>query len=216
MNNNNVKSKSGSHECHDWLSKQPIGHEFTFIELYHDINKDRSQELSMGVVTGFIARAKRMGMIEVIGSVKVLAKRKPIFKYRYVKKVDWKFKPPGIGSHPGREIMGRKHDKIDTPESLGQLIQDVDANIKSKGDITRGVAETLGIPVVDMPVSERKHDDMAGLPMLEAEIEYDQGSLSDQLVNLAIQVNALENRPTKSLSDYSTDELISELKTRLK
>lgn len=199
MNNNNVKSKSGSHECHDWLSKQPIGHEFTFIELYHDINKDRSQELSMGVVTGFIARAKRMGMIEVIGSVKVLAKRKPIFKYRYVKNVDWKFKPPGIGSHPGREIMGHKHD---TAEGIGNLIQQVDASI---------VASDGGLHSSPEPL--RKED---YYPQLEREIEYDQGSLSDQLINLAIKVNDLENRPVKTLSDYSTNDLIEELKKRVK
>lgn len=196
---------SGSHECHDWLSKQPIGHEFTFIELFHDINRGRGKnnflagpELSMGVVTGFITRAKRMGMIEVIGSVKVLAKRKPIFKYRYVKKVDWKFKPPGIGSHPGREIMGRKHD---TAEGIGNLIQQVDASIAATGETKDRLLDAL---------------DTSEAPVLEREFEYDQGSLSDQLINLAIKVNDLENRPVKTLSDYSTNDLIEELKKRVK
>ena len=189
---------SGSHECHDWLSKQPIGHEFTFVELYHDINQGRFQTLTEGVVTGFITRAKRMGMIEVIGNVKVLAKRKPIFKYRYAQKVDWKFKPPGIGSHPGREIMGRKHD---TAEGIGNLIQQVDASIAATGETKDRLLDAL---------------DTSEAPVLEREFEYDQGSLSDQLINLAIKVNDLENRPVKTLSDYSTNDLIEELKKRVK
>ena len=195
-----ISQPSGSHECHDWLSKQPIGHEFTFIELFHDINRDRSQELSMGVVTGFITRARRMGMIEVIGSVKVLAKRKPIFKYRYAQKVDWKFKPPGIGSHPGREIMGRKHD---TAQGIGNLIQQVDEAI---------AAADTGLHSSPEPLRKEGY-----YPQLAPkEIEYDVGSLSDQLINLAIKVNDLENRPVKTLADYSTNDLIEELKARIK
>lgn len=202
-----ITEPSGSHECHDWLSKQPIGHEFTFVELYHDINVGRGTNnflalpvLTMGVVTGFITRAKKMGMIEVIGSVKVLAKRKPIFKYRYVQKVDWKFKPPGIGSHPGREIMGRKHD---TAQGIGNLIQQVDEAI---------AAADTGLHSSPEPLRKEGY-----YPQLAPkEIEYDVGSISDQLINLAIKVNDLENRPVKSLSDYSTNDLIEELKARIK
>lgn len=198
---------SGSHECHDWLSQQPIGHEFTFVEFSHDVNRGRGTNnflakplLSDGVVTGFITRARKMGMIEVIGTVKVRAKRKPIFKYRYIQNVDWKFKPPGIGSHKGREIMGRKHD---TAEGIGNLIQQAD----------QAVAATSG-DKIEVPVTTI--EDMSGLPQLEHEIEYDQGSISDQLINLAIKVNELENRPLKTLADYSTNDLIEELKLRIK
>lgn len=198
---------SGSHECHDWLSKQPIWHEFTFIEFYHDVNRDRKNMLTMGVVTGFITRAKRMGMIEVIGSVKVLAKRKPIFKYRYVRSVDWNFKGPGIGSNPGRAIMGRKHD---TAEDLGKLIMQADTNVQAKQSIGANFVHSLDAKMLN-EAGIGGTDVVVGV-----DIEYDVGSISDQLINLAIKVNDLENRPVKALSDYSTNDLIEELKLRVK
>lgn len=195
---------SGSHLCHDILSKQPVWWEFTFVD-FTNLVRAVHPHMTDGAITGFLTRAKRMGMITVIGSSKVAAKRKPVFKYRYDKLVRWSFKTAGIGSHPGREIMRRQHDKpIDTPESLGQLIQDADRALPKTpaGDVW---PSTLG----DEPEPLAPHT-------LEAEIEYDQGSLSDQLINLAIKVNDLENRPQKSLVDYSTDELIEELKRRVK
>ena len=198
----NKTEPSGSHLCHDVLSKQPIRWEFTFVD-FTNLVRAVHPHMTDGAITGFLTRAKRMGMISVIGSYKVAAKRKPVFKYRYDKLVRWSFKAPGIGSHPGREIMGRQHDRpIDTPESLGRLIQQVDENIAATDEGLHSSPEPL-----------RKE---GYYPQLEHEIEYDQGSLSDQLINLAIKVNDLENRPVKTLSDYSTNDLIEELKKRVK
>ena len=200
----NKTEPSGSHLCHDVLSKQPIWWEFTFVD-FTNLVRAVHPHMTDGAITGFLTRAKRMGMISVIGSSKVAAKRKPVFEYRYDKLVRWSFKAPGIGSHSGREIMGRKHDKpIDTPESLGQLIRDADAGLHIREDAYKVHLDTsASVAPEDM---ER----------LEAEISYDQGSLSDQLINLAIKVNDLENRPVKTLSDYSTNDLIEELKKRVK
>lgn len=206
----NKTEPSGSHLCHDVLSKQPIWWEFTFVD-FANLVRAVHPHMTDGTITGFLIRAKRMGMISVIGSSKVAAKRKPVFKYRYDKLVRWSFKAQGIGSHPGREIMGRQHDKpidkpIDTAKSLGDLIQKVDENIS---------ATDTGLHSSPEPLRKEGY-----YPQLEHEIkyeiEYDQGSLSDQLINLAIKVNDLENRPVKTLSDYSTNDLIEELKLRVK
>ena len=203
---------SGSHQCHEVLSAQPIGWEFTHAT-FKQVVHQHYPELTDGVITGFLTRAKKMGMITIRGLTKTHEGRKSVFKYRLEEVVEWQFKSAGIGSYKGRGIMGRHHDKpIDTPESLGQLIEGAD----TKSAISREAAEKLGVPVVDLPVSEHSHDDMAGIPVLEAEIEYDQGSISDQLINLAIKVNDLENRPVKTLADYSTNDLIEELKKRIK
>lgn len=183
---------SGSHVCHDMLSKQPIWWEFTFAELKALINSVGAP-LTDGVITGFITRARRMGMIKVIGTAKQDDKRKPIFRYRYEKTVDWQFKSAGIGSHPGRVINGRKHD---TAEELGALIMKADEQRES-------------------PIAAVERLGMEGITK-EIEIDYDTRSLSDQLISLAIKVDALENRPVKTLSDYSTNDLIEELKTRVK
>ena len=45
-------------------------------------------------------------------------------------------------------------------------------------------------------------------------LECDDDSLADQLVQIATKVNQMENRIEKTLAEYSTDELLAEIKRR--
>ena len=197
MNNNNVKPKSGSQRLCEYLLDKPLGFRFTNADL-EDASKDWG--FGEGVISGFTVRAKKKGMVAAVASQRGKGKR-PAVVYELVSHEAWKFHGPGIGSHAGREIMGRKHDKIATPESLGNLIQQVDENLAATGE---------GLHSSPEPLRKEGH-----YPQLEHEIEYDQGSLSDQLINLAIKINELENKKP-SLSGFTTDELLEELRSRVK
>lgn len=179
------KPKSGSARLHEYLCSQPIGHCFTNAEL-EEATKDWG--FGEGVVSGFIVRAKKKGMIAAVAS-KSGKGRKPAVVYQVINHDGWKFHGPGIGSHAGREIHARKHDPIPS-------LVDLMFNRPPKEE--------------PMPEPEEEYETDKVL------MTYDTGSLADQLMELAIKVNDLENRPVKTLADYSTNDLIEELKTRVK
>lgn len=155
----NIKPKSGSAKLHEFLCDKPLGFRFTNTDL-----EDATKELGLGggVVSGFIVRAKKKGMVAAVASKRGKGKR-PAVVYKLLSHDAWKFHGPGIGSHAGREIIARKHDPI---------------------------------------------------PSL-VPLEYETGSLADQLMELAIQVNDLENKKP-SLLGFTTDELLEELRSRMK
>ena len=112
---------------------------------------------------------------------------RPAGVYELISHEAWKFHGPGIGSHAGREITARKHDPI---PSLVDLM------------FNRAVEET-----VSEPEEEYETDQVL--------MEYKDGSLADQLMELAIQVNDLENKKP-DISVFTTDELLGELRSRVK
>ena len=181
------KPKSGSQRLCEHLLDKPLGYQFTNADL-EEATKDWG--FGDGVVSGFIVRAKKKGMVAAVASQKGKGKR-PAVVYELVSHEAWKFHGPGIGSHAGREINARKHDPI---PSLMDLM--------------------FNRPKEEEPMS------VAQEPEEEYETErvlmtYDTGSLADQLMELAIQVNDLENKKP-SLSGFTTDELLEELRSRLK
>ena len=178
------KPKSGSAKLHEFLCDKPLGYQFTNADL-QEATKDYG--FGEGVVSGFIVRAKKKGMIVAVAS-KPNKDNRPAVVYELISHEAWKFHGPGIGSHAGREITARKHDPI---PSLVDLM------------FNRAVEETLSEPEEEEFETER------------VLMEYKDGSLADQLMELAIQVNDLENKKP-SLSGFTTDELLEELRSRVK
>ena len=183
MINNNVKPKSGSQRLCEYLLDKPLGYQFTNADL-EEATKDWG--FGEGVISGFIVRAKKKGMVAAVASQPSKGKR-PAVVYELVSHEAWKFHGPGIGSHAGREIHTRKHDPI---PSLVDLM------------FNRPKEEPV-------PEPEEEYETERVL------MTYDTGSLADQLMELAIQVNELENKKP-SLSKFTTDELIEELRSRIK
>ena len=176
------KPKSGSQRLCEHLLDKPLGYQFTNADL-EEATKDWG--FGEGVVSGFIVRAKKKGMVDAVASKPGKGKR-PAVVYELVSHEAWKFHGPGIGSYAGREIHARKHDPI---PSLMDLM------------FNRPVVEAAPEPeeeIVDQVL-----------------MEYETGSLADQLMELAIQVNDLENKKP-SLSGFTTDELLEELRSRVK
>ena len=183
MNNNNVKPKSGSQRLCEYLLDKPLGFRFTNADLEEAAKDWRFGE---GVISGFIVRAKKKGMVDAVASQKGKGKRSAVV-YELISHDAWKFHGPGIGSHAGREINARKHDPI--PPSLVDLMSN-----RPKEE----------------PIPEPEEETVDRVLM-----EYETGSLADQLMELAIQVNELENKKP-SLSKFTTDELLEELRSRVK
>ena len=179
------KPKSGSQRLCEHLLDKPLGYRFTNADL-EEATKDWG--FGEGVVSGFIVRAKKKGMVAAVASKPGKGKR-PAVVYELVSHDAWKFHGPGIGSHAGREIHARKHDPI--PPSLVDLM--------------------FNRPKEEAPVAEPEEEYETDQVLMEYKI----GSLADQLMELAIQVNDLENKKP-SLSGFTTDELLEELRSRVK
>lgn len=177
------KPKSGSQRLCEHLLDKPLGYQFTNADL-EEATKDWG--FGEGVVSGFIARAKKKGMVAAVASKQGKGKR-PAVVYELVSHEAWKFHGPGIGSHAGREIHARKHDPI---PSLMDLM--------------------FNRPAEEEPVAEPEEETVDRVLM-----EYETGSLADQLMELAIQVNDLENKKP-SLSVFTIDEILEELRNRMK
>lgn len=187
------QTKSASNILHGILVQHAIGYEFDIRTLQQEpINY--GYDFSEGAITGFIVRAIRKGIVTVKGTTRPKGQQRTRRLYILVDKQDWLFKSPGIGSYPGRKIMG--HHNADQTE------------IFATSAYLDPIPGTDDIPVEDIIQQIVQND--------PEKITYDEGSISDQLINLAIKVNELENRPVKTLSDYSTNDLIEELKTRVK
>lgn len=177
------KPKSGSQRLCEHLLDKPLGYQFTNADL-EEATKDWG--FGEGVVSGFIVRAKKKGMVAAVASKPGKGKR-PAMVYELVSHEAWKFHGPGIGSHAGREIIARKHDPI--PSLVDLMFNRPEPAI--------------------VPEPEEEFETSQVL------MEYETGSLADQLMELVIQVNDLENKKP-SLSGFTTDELLEEIRSRVK
>ena len=177
------KPKSGSQRLCEYLLDKPLGYQFTNADL-EEATKDWG--FGEGVVSGFIVRAKKKGMVAAV-ALQPSKGNRPAVVYELVSHEAWKFHGPGIGSHAGREINARKHDPI--PSLMNPMFN------RPK----------------EQPVPEPEEEYETDQVLME----YETGSLADQLMELAIQVNDLENKKP-SLSAFTTDELLEELRSRVK
>lgn len=200
-------TKSASNILHGILVQHEIGYEFDIRSLEEEA-KNYGFSISEGAVTGFITRALRKEIISIKGTIRPKGTKRTRRVYTLVDKQDWQFKPASVGSYPGREV----HGKARGDEQL-ELIED-----QSKSDIMENIAENMGIPLMDMPVSDHSADALIGLPVIEPKREFtpEELSLGEQLIAIAAKVELLENKPEKSLADYSTNDLIEELRKRIK
>ena len=213
-------TKSASNILHGILVQHPIGYEFDIRNLQEEaINY--GYNFSEGALTGFIARALRKKIISVKGTIRPKDQKRTRRLYTLIDKQDWAFKPAGVGSYPGREI----HGKARGDDQL-ELIEPKEETTLSER--VRAYADEHGLSTVDMPVSDHSVDALMGLPKtpagdiwpdtLEPKREFtpEELSLGEQLIAIAAKVELLENKPEKSLADYSTNDLIEELRKRIK
>lgn len=200
-------TKSASNILHGILVQHPIGYEFDIHSLTEE-SKNYGYDFSEGAITGFITRAINKEIVSIKGTIRPKGQARTRRIYTLVDKQDWRFKPAGVGSYPGREIHGKAHGN----DQL-ELIED-----QSKSSIIRDTAEKMGIPIINMPVSDHNVDALMGMPFIEPKREFtpEELSLGQQLMVLAHEVMHLENKPEKSLADYSTNDLIEELRKRIK
>lgn len=178
------KQKSGSNLICDVLFEWPISKRFTSKQLHHQVLKYHP-DITEGMVSGFITRAKEKGVIDEHGR-QLVHRNKSAVIYRLIRKVAWDFHGPGIGSQPGRV----------------------------------GSYATSPLPQKELPLMPAEPEEKTGLTEAMTEdqktLTYDNGSLTDQLIQIAYQVLALEEKPQPTLADFTTDELIEELKKRVK
>jgi hypothetical protein len=138
-----------------------------------------------GVFSGFIVRAKKKGMIAAVAGKPNKDNRFAVV-YELINHDGWKFHGPGIGSYAGREINAHKHDPI--PPLVDLMLNSPAAETAPKPEEE----------IVDQVLMGHKTK-----------------SLTDQLMELVIQVNELENKKP-SLSVFTTDEVLAELRSRVK
>ena len=200
-------TKSASNILHNILVQHEIGYEF----VAHNLQEEASNygfSITEGAVNGFITRALDKKIISIKGKTRPKGQQRTRRVYTLVDKQEWDFKPAGVGSYPGRKV----HGKTRGDEQL-EFIED-----QSKSDIMKNIAENMDTPLVDTPVSEHSIDALIGMPIIEPKREFtsEELSLGEQLVAIAAKVELLENKPEKSLADYSTNDLIEELRKRIK
>jgi len=208
-----MSNTSASHILHDLLSKQEIGFRFSLKSL-KTLAKEEGHDFTDGAITGFITRSVNKQTIEVVGVVKGKG-HKPFRLYEVVSHEGWKFKPAGHGSYPARESQGKPRNtfgQLDLP-TLEEMINNQNP---TKSEVNAYYAAKNGIPMVNIPIDTTMSISSEMLEQFSKEIDYENGSLVDKLINIAIAVSDLENKPEKSLKDYTAEELIEELKTRIK
>lgn len=221
-------TKSASNILHGILVQHPIGYEFDVASLTEE-SENYGYDFTTGAITGFIARALRKEIINIKGTARDTGTKRTKRVYTLVDKQDWQFKPAGIGSYPGRELHRKASG--DQPELMLEPREEA-----PKSAIIKKIAHDLGIPIINMPpVADHHVDALIGLPIVHVEDHpIDVGplieepkeeplSLHDQLISVSVslgviaaQVMDLENKPDKSLADYSTNDLIEELRKRIK
>lgn len=175
----------------------PIGDSFTAWSL-HDAMKNHGLSVTYSALTSFLTRALRREMIIVVG----YGDRKARI-YQLASKPTWEFGPKTIGSLPGRTIHKESviHDLRDGSDEVKKGLQDWIGNSDT------AVVEGSTVPTpFSIPVSAIK----------ENRIVENRATLSDLLINIAADVERLELKPEKQLSDFTTDELMTELKRRVR
>ena len=179
-------NKSASEQLHNLLMQEDVGYKFTFDNLKTKISDADLEGISEGAITGFIHRAVRLGRVVCIGKAVGQYGRKQ-HQYEIVDRKPWSFKTKTIGSLKGRKIEERHYQEV--PDTQNGDI----------GQVMKGIAKKMGVPVVNFSLSNNEPEGIKSICM--------------RLFNLAAEVEALEK---KSLKDYTSDELINELKRRIK
>lgn len=167
----------------------PIGDSFTAWSL-HDAMKNHGLSVTYSALTSFLTRALRREMIIVVG----YGDRKARI-YQLIAKPTWEFGHKTIGSLPGRTI----HKE---PAIYDLPVDDTAMPITVQASAADDTPLQMPIPTAAMKFYD-------GEPVKRL-------TLSDMLINIAADVERMELKPEKQLSDFTTDELMAELKRRVR
>ena len=197
---------SAAEQIHEFLkSNYSIGSEFLSCE-FRAALFERGYEFSSGAISGFLDRAINKGVVYVVGVAPNPENNKQVYVYRYTDDtVEWNHKGPSHGSNKGR--MTKDFQKKHNPPAMEY---DVDKQLKFDQQIfenaMRKTPENSLTKKEIIQIALDTEDNKLHVHPYEP-------SISERLFALASAVQLLEKR---TLKDYSTDDLLEELKTRLK
>ena len=165
------------------------GDKFT-AESLHNAMKAAGRKVTYSALTAFLTRALKREMVKVVG----YGARKARI-YQLIAKPTWEFGHKTIGSLPGRTI----HKE---PAIYDLPVDDTTMPITVQASAADDTPLQMPIPTAAMKFYD-------GEPVKRL-------TLSDLLINIAADVERLELKPEKQLSDFTTDELMAELKRRVR
>lgn len=203
-----MTTKSASERIYGVLASMDIGFRFTAKQLLH-ICRMKDLEVTEGAVSSFIFRAKEKGMIDAVGRQHPAPRKsKSAVIYHLVQVVSWDFSWPSNGRAQGTtNLTTRLHSQEDLPfTDTVKGENPFDALAEEGNHYDMGMAGTT----FDVPSPE-----FISAMNEESVINYRIGSVTEKLVQLIAEVNELENRPEKTLADYTSAELVAELARRL-
>jgi len=186
--------KSGTELLYSILSTYPIGYKITSEVLFNEA-KELDPNITFGKISGFLNKSGIKGVTKVVG------KRGRKYLYEIISLDPWKFKPSSIGSKKGRTVHRGEQPElphivdVNPAEYIRNHLTDI--NVEDSMNINQhiGIKDVNEITSINLfPKTSRD-------------------SLAEKLLLLAQEVEVLEN---KTLADYSTDDLIAEIKRRIK
>lgn len=188
-----TKETSDAQHIFKVLMAHGVGHKFTFSALKQEL-EDKHYKFSEGSITGIMSRLVKKGNIEVKGKITNPSTMLLVRQYVIVNTEEWSFHSRGIGSYPGRGgyTLGPK-EEYQTINEFDQDIINEFINNKNTVNELKNTKESIDISKI-----------------------FKLGSIGEQLIKLSVKVCDLENKPQKSIKDFTTDELIEEIKSRLK
>ncbi len=205
---------AGAEMLHETLLTYLVGQKFIGIELLNATRKRWGDDhITIGMLNGYLNKSRHKGMVTIVGKQRHSGHRQKLAVYELLEHQDRKFKSRSKGSTKGRNHI---HTNIKATVGVPELPFDKDANI-------RETVKQMGIKVIDMPIA----DDNKNSKILDGLKDAAKGnigklthvmvntSISDILLDCASKVAELENRQEKTLKDFSTDELIKEIRSRI-
>lgn len=204
--------KSASEQIHGVLAREARGFKFVASQL-QQICKIAGLDVTSGAVTGFIFRAQQKGMIGQEAKRRGSGRGKAHMAIVYVlhdPKITWDFGAPSEGRQTGSLNVGTK------PSTQAELPLE-EAYLADHMNILRAVSGKDD-PYADEPKEKGllPGEGDFGTTTEITTLSIPTGGLADQLLDLAAKVGELEDRPVKSLNDFSVEEILEHLKTRIR
>jgi hypothetical protein len=207
--------KSASEQIHGVLARENRGFRFTAAQL-SQICKIAGIDVTYGAVTGFIFRAQQKKMVSAEALRKSNGRGKAHKAAVYMlldPTIAWDFACPSEGRVAGSINLSTKPSLQSSLPFLQDLLEETGMSGLQDGKIISFVPST-GNAMGDNFIAQTQASDMYNIEP-KKEVSILKNGLADQLLELATKVAKLENRPVKTLTDYTSAELIAELAKRL-
>lgn len=188
---------SSSQLIWDVLEEQSIGYMFT-VHTLTELLQSKGLKLTPGSISGFITRAHKKERIDVVGLTQKFKGHPSVRQYELIDLTPWKFTKATKGSVAGRHVVANNEPKPN-------LVEVASATSMVYNFLKPAIPTQVKIPLdTSMSVSKETMEEFhtATKP-----------TLAQQLMELAIQVEQLEH---VTIKEYSTQELLDELATRVK